>query len=77
MKDRDAENENRERFNNIGQFTITSAELPLSCPMKGEPVWDAHPRVYLPIEEAGRVTCPYCSAEYILADASDENEVKK
>lgn len=59
------------RFNNIGQFIVTAAELPLSCPMKGEPLWDAHPRVYLPIEEAGKVTCPYCSAEYILEDRMD------
>ncbi len=56
------------RFNNVGQFIVTRAELPLSCPMRGETLWDAHPRVYLPIEEAGRVTCPYCSAEYVLED---------
>jgi uncharacterized Zn-finger protein len=29
-------------------------------------IWDAHPRVYLPIEETGNIRCPYCSAEYIL-----------
>jgi uncharacterized Zn-finger protein len=47
-------------------YEVTTADLPLSCPMKEMRVWDAHPRVYLPIEEAKRVICPYCDAEYVL-----------
>lgn len=47
-------------------YTITSSDLPLSCPTKEMRLWDGHPRVYLPIEETGRVICPYCDAEYIL-----------
>lgn len=51
------------------KYEITHAELPLCCPMPNMRLWDAHPRVYLPIEEAGgRVRCPYCSAEYFLRD---------
>ncbi|OAI48132.1 hypothetical protein AYO45_05280 [Gammaproteobacteria bacterium SCGC AG-212-F23] len=50
------------------KYTVTRADLPLSCPMKDMRVWDAHPKVYLPIEEAGTVTCPYCDAEYTLKD---------
>lgn len=45
---------------------VTKADLPLSCPMAGMRVWDAHPRVYLPIETLGEVSCPYCGARYIL-----------
>jgi len=45
---------------------VTAADLPLSCPMAGAELWNAHPRVYLPIEKAGRAKCPYCSAEYVL-----------
>lgn len=45
---------------------VTSSDLPLSCPMKNQNSWDAHPRVYLPIEEKGRVTCPYCNVEYVM-----------
>jgi uncharacterized Zn-finger protein len=52
------------------RYEITSADLPLSCPARDERVWDAHPRVYLPIEDTGSVRCPYCSAEYILKDFS-------
>jgi uncharacterized Zn-finger protein len=48
------------------RYEVTQADLPLSCPSRDERVWDAHPRVYLPIEETGAVICPYCSAEYIL-----------
>lgn len=47
-------------------YEIKVADLPLSCPPQNMRVWDAHPRVYLPIEETGRVICPYCDAEFIL-----------
>ncbi len=49
-------------------YDVTRADLPLCCPLPGMRLWDAHPRVYLPIEETGRVTCPYCEAEFILKD---------
>lgn len=45
---------------------ITKENCPLSCPMSREPIWDAHPRVYLAIEETGKAVCPYCGAQYIL-----------
>jgi len=50
---------------------ITVADLPLSCPMRDQAVWDAHPRVYLPIEqtETGEFTCPYCDTKYVLIRA--------
>jgi uncharacterized Zn-finger protein len=50
------------------RYEVTQADLPLSCPSQKMRVWDAHPRVYLPIEEAKIVTCPYCDAEYVLKD---------
>ena len=49
---------------------VTRADLPLSCPMKEMRLWDAHPRVYLPIEKTGRAICPYCDAEFILKNES-------
>jgi uncharacterized Zn-finger protein len=54
--------------------TLTYADLPLSCPPQDTRVWDAHPRVYLPIEELGKVTCPYCGAQYVLQDFVPANE---
>jgi uncharacterized Zn-finger protein len=48
------------------QYKVTTADLPLSCPMPGMHLWNSHPRVYLPIEKTGWAKCPYCSAEYML-----------
>lgn len=47
-------------------YEVTRKDLPLACPMPDMYVWNAHPRVYLPIEQTGREICPYCSAEYVL-----------
>ena len=48
------------------RYDVTEADLPLSCPMPNMRVWDAHPRVYLPIEQSGHEKCPYCGAEFFL-----------
>ncbi|MDR2872514.1 MAG: zinc-finger domain-containing protein [Xanthomonadaceae bacterium] len=51
-------------------YSVHRSDLPLSCPTAEMALWDSHPRVYLPIEEApaGRVICPYCGAVYTLVD---------
>lgn len=49
------------------RYTVTRADLPLSCPMPGMTLWNSHPKVYLPIEDdGGEATCPYCGARYTL-----------
>ena len=53
--------------NTQNQYTVTAADLPLSCPMPGMYLWNSHPRVYLAVEVTGWAKCPYCSAEYTLA----------
>lgn len=50
------------------RYDIHPDQLPLCCPLPNKRVWDAHPRVYLPIEQTGFVTCPYCDAEFVLVD---------
>lgn len=55
-------------------YNVTSADLPLSCPLPRLRLWDAHPRVYLPIQKTGRAVCPYCNAEYTLTDFGVEIE---
>lgn len=50
------------------EYEVRRANLPLSCPMPEQKLWNAHPRVYLPIEETGKASCPYCSARYRLID---------
>lgn len=45
---------------------IVESQLPLSCPLPNERLWDAHPKVYLEIETNGEVVCPYCETKYVL-----------
>tara|TARA_R110000868_G_scaffold360501_2_gene622543 strand:+ start:168 stop:380 length:213 start_codon:yes stop_codon:yes gene_type:complete len=49
-------------------------DLPLACPPRVDRVWDAHPRVYLPIETAGAVVCPYCDTEFVLKASPAEQK---
>jgi uncharacterized Zn-finger protein len=49
-------------------YEVTHQELPLHCPTDSMSLWNAHPRVYLPVEESGEATCPYCGARYVLKD---------
>ena len=44
------------------RYTVTRADLPLSCPMPAMALWNSHPRVYLPIEAELECECPYCCA---------------
>ncbi len=57
--------ENKERF-----IEVTTADLPLHCPMPSMLLWNAHPRVFLPIEKTGESLCPYCGTRYTLKDGA-------
>lgn len=50
-------------------YEVTENDLPLHCPMPNMSLWNSHPRVFLPIEQAteGKVKCPYCGTDYVLA----------
>jgi len=48
------------------RYQVRPQDLPLSCPMPGMYLWNSHPKVFLPIEEAGEAKCPYCGAQYRL-----------
>ena len=54
--------------NDKASVSITRADLPLHCPLPGSSLWNSHPRVFLPIEDApdGRIRCHYCSTVYTL-----------
>jgi uncharacterized Zn-finger protein len=47
-------------------YTVHRRDLPLSCPTDEMELWNAHPKVYLPIEETGREVCPYCGSCFTL-----------
>ena len=53
--------ENKQR-----EIEVTAAHLPLHCPTPAMLLWNAHPRVFLPIEKTGAAKCPYCGTEYTL-----------
>jgi len=64
----DAADPNLTNANTETVYPVSRKDLPLSCPTPEQKLWNSHPRVYLPIEETGAATCPYCSARYELVD---------
>lgn len=64
----DAADNQLEDANEKQEYEVRRADLPLSCPTPEQRLWNSHPRVYLPIEETGSASCPYCSARYRLVD---------
>lgn len=47
---------------------ISTTNLPLHCPMPDMLKWNAHPRVYMPIEKTGEAKCPYCGTLYKIKE---------
>jgi len=45
---------------------VTAAELPLHCPTPSMTLWNAHPKVFIPVGKLGEARCPYCSTLYKL-----------
>jgi uncharacterized Zn-finger protein len=39
-------------------------DLPLFCPTQDMSLWNAHPRVYIPVDRIGEARCPYCGTLY-------------
>lgn len=64
----DATDTNLENASEVREYEVSRQDLPLSCPMPDQKLWNSHPRVYLPIEKTGTETCPYCSTIYRLVD---------
>lgn len=59
----------KERGCTARHVEIKRDELPLCCPLPNQRLWDAHPRVYLPIEKTGTVICPYCETHFTLVES--------
>lgn len=58
--------QNKQPASTQKEYHVTASDLPLSCPMPNMTLWNAHPKVYLPIAKEKKVSCPYCGATYIL-----------
>jgi uncharacterized Zn-finger protein len=52
--------------NTARHIDVEASDLPLHCPTPAMMLWNAHPRVYLPIEKTGEALCPYCGTKYTL-----------
>ena len=55
------QSENRARL-----IEVTADDLPLHCPTPSMLLWNAHPRVFLPIDKTREALCPYCGTRYVL-----------
>ncbi len=64
----DANDESLQTANAQVRYEVRRDQLPLSCPTPDQKLWNSHPRVYLPVEETGEASCPYCGAHYTLVD---------
>ena len=43
---------------------VTANDLPLTCPMPNASLWNAHPKVGIPLNNGGEARCPYCGTLY-------------
>ena len=57
-----------EPANTKRRYEITRAQLPVCCPLPGQSLWNAHPRVYLPLPVVQEAVCPYCEAHFVWVD---------
>jgi len=64
----DAQDDSLAYANTQNQVEVSPADLPLSCPMPNQKLWNAHPRVFLPLVSGGSASCPYCGTHYVLTD---------
>jgi len=53
-------------INTARRVEVSEADLPLHCPTPQNMLWNAHPRVFLPVEQRGEALCPYCGTLYVL-----------
>lgn len=64
----DATDSSLENASAKAEYEVKRQNLPLSCPTAEQKLWNSHPRVFLPIEDTGSATCPYCGTVYKLVD---------
>lgn len=56
------------------EYRVTTQQLPISCPTDDMMLWNAHPRVFLPLSKDNpRMVCPYCGMVYVLDDEKNNN----
>ena len=61
----------QQQANTQKRYEVTSADLPLRCPMDSMRNWDSHPSVSISIKPGEEVQCPYCGAVYHMAKGQE------
>ena len=51
------------------RISVAGHDLPICCPRPETALWNAHPRVYLPLsaDPGSQAICPYCGTRFIIA----------
>ncbi len=45
---------------------VDKKDLPISCPMPEDTLWNMHPKVYIPLDKVDSYQCPYCGRQFHL-----------
>lgn len=56
---------------------VTQDQLPMHCPAPGSALWDSHPRVFIPLDDANEASCSYCGTTYKLVENKNGSPVTK
>ena len=56
--------------NSETEVEVTIDDLPLHCPTPDSPLWNSHPRVFIPVGESEEAKCPYCGTIFRLVPVS-------
>jgi len=57
-----------QQSNSRTHIDVTRDELPMHCPTPDSSLWNSHPRVYIPLEDAPEATCAYCGTVFRLVE---------
>ncbi len=60
--------------NSSSLVEVTREQLPLHCPTPDGPLWNSHPRVYIPLEDSPEASCSYCGTVYRLVDSKSSEK---
>lgn len=55
---------------------VTLDELPIHCPVPDAPLWNSHPRVFIPLQDHPEAKCAYCGTVFRLVEQKTEAAVQ-
>lgn len=48
---------------------VTADQLPISCPLPDSPLWNSHPKVFIPLDDSPEAKCNYCGTVFRLVES--------